>query len=338
MNRIVLAYSGGIVTSAAIPWLAATYAAEIVTVTLDLGQGIELADVRERALAAGAVRAHVIDAREEFVREYILPALQAGALPIDRSVGTELSRPLIAKRLVSMARMENAARVAHGCFCSDEDRARLEAAITHLDPDVEILAPACQWHMSPEQVAQYVRAHRIPVAIAGPHDNVDANVWGRAIYGSAEGLGYTLTRAPQDGPDDPAVMVIEFDGGVPVRTNGLEMPMIEMIESLETIAGTHGVGRFPARRNSSSTEDVLSESPAAVLLATAHTALARCVGDEEFASLREQLARAYTALIDRGQWFTPAREAIDGFARALAPRITGSVKLKLLKGTCEVVS
>src|SRR5215204_720644 len=145
MNRIVLAYSGGIVTSAAIPWLAATYAAEIVTVTLYLGQGVELADVRERALAAGAVRAHVIDAREEFVRDYILPALQAGALPIDRSVGTELSRPLIARRLVSMARMESASRVAHGCLCRDEDRARLDASITALDPTLQILAPACDW-------------------------------------------------------------------------------------------------------------------------------------------------------------------------------------------------
>jgi argininosuccinate synthase len=338
MNRIVLAYSGGVVTSVAIPWLADKYDAEIVTMTLDLGQGVELADVRQRALAAGAVRAHVIDAREEFVRDYILPALQAGALRSDRSLGTELSRPLIAKRLVGMARMESASRVAHGCLCSDEDRARLDGAIAALDPGLQTLAPACEWEMSSEQLARYARERRIPVAIAGSHDNVDANVWGRAIYGSAEGLGYTLTRAPQDGPDDPAFMVIEFDRGVPVRTNGLEMPMIEMIESLETIAGTHGVGRFPSRQNSSNTEDVLSESPAAVLLGTAHAALARRLGDAELVSLGEQLARAYSRLIDSGQWFTPAREAIDGFTRAIAPRISGSVKLKLLKGTCEVVS
>ena len=338
MNRIVLAYSGGIVTSVAIPWLAAKYDAEVVTVTLDLGQGIELADVRERALAAGAIRAHVIDTREEFVRDYILPALQAGALPVDRSLGTELSRPLIAKRLAGMAKMESALRVAHGCLCSDDDRARLEASLTALDPALEILAPACQWGMSPDEVAQYARDKRIPVAIAGPHDNVDANVWGRSIYGDAAGLGYTLTRAGHDGPDQPAIMRIEFDRGVPVRTNGLEMPMIELIESLETIAGAHGVGRFPQSVASTTTADVLAESPAAVVLSTAHAALAARVGDGELRQIREELARVYARLIHTGRWFTPTREAIDGFARALAPRFAGTVTLKLLKGTCEVVS
>ncbi|CAN5794720.1 argininosuccinate synthase [soil metagenome] len=338
MNRIVLAYSGGIVTSVAIPWLASQYEAEIVTVTLDLGQGIELADVRERALAAGAVRAHVIDARDEFVRDYILPALQAGALPIDRSLGTELSRPLIAKRLAGMAKMESASRVAHGCLCSDEDRSRIEAALAALDPALEILAPACEWGMSAEEVAQYARDKQIPVAIAGPHDNVDANVWGRSIYGDAAGLGYTLTRAGQDGPDNPAIMRIEFERGVPVRTNGLEMPMIELIESLETIAGTHGVGRFPGGMNSGTTEDLLAESPAAIVLSTAHAALASRLGDRELGGIRAELGRTYSRLIETGHWFTPMREAIDGFARALAPRMTGTVTLKLLKGTCEVVS
>src|SRR5215213_7623254 len=145
MNRIVLAYSGGIVTSVAIPWLATNYDAEVVTVTLDLGQGTELADVRERALAAGAVRAHVIDVRDEFVRDYILPALQSGALAVGRPLSTELTRPLIAKRLVDVARMENADAVAHGCTCNDEDRARLEAAVSTLDPAIRVLAPACEW-------------------------------------------------------------------------------------------------------------------------------------------------------------------------------------------------
>jgi argininosuccinate synthase len=338
MNRIVLAYSGGIVTSVAIPWLASTYEAEVVTVTLDLGQGIELADVRERALAAGAVRAHVIDSRDEFVRDYILPALQADALPVDRSLGTELSRPLIAKRLAGMAKMESASRVAHGCLCSDDDRSRLEASLAALDPSLEILAPACEWSMSAEEVAQYARERRIPVAIAGPHDNVDANVWGRTLYGDAAGAGYTLTRPPQDGPDEPAIMRIEFERGVPVRTNGLEMPMIELIESLETIAGAHGVGRFPGRRNRAETENVLAESPAAVVLSTAHSALIGRIGDRELAGIRAELARIYARLIDTGQWFTPTREAIDGFTRALAPRLAGTVTLKLLKGTCEVVS
>lgn len=339
MNRIVLAYSGGLVTSVAIPWLAAAYDAEVVTVTLDIGQGLELAPVRERALAAGAVRAHVIDARDEFVRDYILPALQAGALLQDRSLGTELSRPLIAKRLVDIARMESAAAVAHGCTCDDRDRARLEACVAALDPALRMLAPACEWSMSTDEVTAYARAKRIPVAVPGPHDSIDANVWGRSIAGSAPERPYTLTRPSQDGPGEPAFMEIEFERGVPLRTNGLEMPMIELIESLETIAGTHGVGRFPASSlPAQSNSGSVSESPAAVVLGTAHAALARRVGGAELERLEEDLSRVYAGLVDRGEWFSPTREAIDGFFRALAPRVTGSVRLKLLKGTCEVVS
>lgn len=334
MNRIVLAYSGGLTTSAAIPWLAETYGAEVVTVTLDVGQSAALAHVRERALAAGALRAHVIDARDEFVRDYILPALQAGALSVSRPLGTELSRPLIARRLVEVAKMESAPAVAHGCACSDDDRARLDASISALDPGLRVLAPACEWTMTTEEVAEYARARGIPVAAPGPHDNIDANIWGRTIYGPASGVPYTLTRASGEGPDTPAFMDIEFEQGMPVRTNGVEMPIIELIESLETIAGTHGVGRFPR----SETTEVVSESPASVVLSTAHAALARRIGDGELARIREDLARVYAGVIERGEWFSPTREAVDGFVRALAPRVTGSVRLKILKGNCEVVS
>jgi argininosuccinate synthase len=334
MKRIVLAYSGGLNTSAAIPWLAATYTAEVVTVTLDLGQGVALTHVRERALAAGAVRAHVIDARDEFVRDFVIPALQAGALTVGRPLSTELSRPMIAKRLVDVARMESAAAVAHGCACSDDDRTRLEASISMLEPALDILAPACEWSMTPEDVADYARARSIPVAPPGPHDHIDANILGRSIYGSPATGPYTLTRPSAEGPDTPAVMAIEFERGVPVRTNGVEMPLIELIESIETIAGTHGVGRFPP----SAAADVVSESPASVVLSAAHAALAHRAGDGELVRLQRELARVYAALVERGDWFSATREAIDGFTRALAPRVTGSVRVKLLKGTCEVVS
>ena len=339
MHRIVLAYSGGLVTSVAIPWLASTNDAEVVTVTLDIGQGQQLAHVRERALAAGAERAHVIDAREEFVRDYILPALQAGAVPLDRSLGTELSRPLIAKRLVDIARMEGASAIAHGCTCDDDDRSRLDACFAALEPSLQVLAPACEWSMSPDDVAEYARARRIPVAMPGPHDDIDANVWGRSILGSAPDRLYTLTRPSQESPNEPAFMELEFVGGVPVRTNGLEMPMIELIESLETIAGTHGVGRFPSRPVApAGSNGRVSEAPAAVVLSTAHAALARRVCDADLARLMEDLSRVYAGLIERGDWFSPTREAIDGFVGALSPRVTGSVRLKLLKGSCEVVS
>lgn len=300
MKRIVLAYSGGLEASVAIPWLAETYGAEVVTLTLDIGQGLELAHIRERALAAGAVRAHVLDAREEFVRGYILPALQAGAFSPERAfLGTELSRPLIARRLVEIARMEGASAVAHGCSCDDSDRTSLETSVRALDPTLSIIAPVCGWSMSASAVADYARARNIPVTPRPPHYKVDANVWGRLIYGSAAAGDYKLTRPVVDAPADAAFMEIEFEAGVPVRANGVEMPVIEMIESIETIAGTHGVGRMAGPNGA------VAESPAAVVLHAAHA---------------ELLSRVPGTRDDAG-------------ARHL---IHGSIRVKLFKGSCEV--
>ena len=290
MNRIVLAYSGGLETTAAIPWLIEAYGAEVVTVTLDLGQGRELAHLRERALNAGAVRAHVLDAREEFVRGYILPALQRGAFSPGREFeGTRLSRPLIARRLVEVARMEGAGAVAHGCSAADPDRAPLESSLRQLDPGLSIIAPLCEWRMSDAEVTEYARARGIPVTAAPQRQQVDANVWGRQLHGSASEGDYTLTRSIADAPADAAFMDIEFEAGVPVRANGVDLPLIEMIESIETIAGTHGVGRLPGPNGS------VAESPAAVVLHAAHTELVRREG-----------------------------------------RVTGAVRVKLLKGSCEI--
>ena len=278
MKRIVLAYSGGLETSAAIPWLAETYGAEVVTLTLDIGQGLELAHIRERGLAAGAVRAHVLDAREEFVRNYILPALQAGAFSPEREfLGTELSRPLIASRLVDLARMEGASAVAHGCSCDDSDRASLETSVRALDSSLTIIAPVCEWSMSGPELAEYARARNIPVTAGASHHNIDANVWGRLISGPDAAGEYKLTRPVADAPADAAFMEIEFEAGVPVRANGVEMPLIEMIESIETIAGTHGVGRMAGPNGA------VAESPAAAVL---HAALSRVPGTRDDAGAR----------------------------------------------------
>lgn len=298
MTRIVLAYSGGLEATAAIPWLAETYGAEVMTLTLDIGQGLDLAHIRERALAAGAVRAHVLDAREEFVRGFILPALHAGAFSSDREfAGIALSRPLIAKRLVDMARMESAGAVAHGCACDALDRQRLEGAVHAIDPGLEIRAPLCTWGMSSAEVVEYSRARNIVVGPA-PARNVDANVWGRVIHGSMAPGDYRLTRAVPDAPATAAVMNIEFDGGAPVRANGVEMPLIEMIESIETIAGAHGVGRLPGPGGS------VAESPAAVVLHSAQSELSR------------------------------ARDGSDHAAHLFS----GTVRVRLFKGACEATA
>ena len=221
MKRIVLAYSGGLDTSVAIRWLAERYEAEIIAVTLDLGQGQELTNVRERALAVGAIRAHVIDAREEFARDYVLPALQARAIYEDGyPLASALARPLIAKHLVAIARMEGASAVAHGCTAKDNDQVGLDISVRALDPSLELIAPAREWGMSRSGEIEYARVRNIPVpvTIASPY-SVDSNLWGRSIEcGVLEDAWeeppadiYTLTRPPHQCPDEPAYIEIDFE-------------------------------------------------------------------------------------------------------------------------------
>ena len=248
MNRILLAYSGSLATTAAISWLREAHAADVITLTLDLGQGLELADVRERALAAGALRAHVIDARDEFVRDHILPALRAGvAASADAFAGRPLSRALLAKRLVEVARMESASAIAHGCGANDPDRAVLEEHIRTLNPSLTILAPAAEAGMV--------------------SDDLEVNLWGRTLLRPAADGDFRLTRSARDLPEHPAIIDVEVVDGVPVRTNGVDMSAIEMIESIETIAGTHGVGRIAIAGG------LVAESPAAVVLQSVYSAL-----------------------------------------------------------------
>jgi argininosuccinate synthase len=349
MNRILLAYSGGFDTSLAIPWLAEAHGAEVIAVTVDLGQGRELAAIHERALALGAVRAHVIDAREEFVREYILPALQAGAVYEDRYLlATALARPLIAKRLVEIARMEGAAAIAHGCTAAHNDQVRLEGAIRALDPSIAILAAAQRSGLTREQKLEYARAHGIPVPDRdGSPYSIDTNLWGRAI--AAGGLEdawveppeeiYTLTRAPQECPDEPAYVQLDFEAGVPLRANGVEMPVIELIESLEILAGAHGVGRVDVVENrlAGIKAREVYEAPAAVVLHTAHKELEKLVIPRDLERVKHDLSRIYADLVYSGGWFSHTRRTIDAFVAAVQPRVTGTVRLKLFKGDCRVV-
>lgn len=349
MERIVLAYSGGLDTSVAIPWLAEKYGAEIIAVTLDLGQGRELSDVRERALAIGAVRAHVIDAREEFARDYILPALQAGAIYEDRyPLASALGRPLIARHIVEIARMEKASAIAHGCTGKDNDQVGLDISSRALDPSITVIAPARAWQMTRTDEIEYARARNItvPVTIASPY-SIDSNLWGRSIecgvledpWSEPPESIYTLTRPVQDSPDEPAYLEIDFERGVPVRTNGIEMPLVELIESLETIAGAHGVGRVDMIENrlvGIKSREVY-EAPAAVVLHAAHAELQKLVVARDLDRIAHDMSRVYADLVYNGLWFSHAREAIDAFVQAIQPRVTGSVRLKLFKGDCRVV-
>lgn len=329
MKRIVLAYSGSVSTSAAIAWLREQHAAEVVTVTLDLGQERELAAVRERALALGAVRAHVIDARDEFVRDFMLPALAAGVL----DAGAALPRPLVARRLVDVARMESAAAVAHGGQPGREAAAALTTSVRALDPALDVIVPTAEWTFSESELLAYARSHGVAPPPPLPY-RLDASIWGRVVVpnepDASEDL-FLLTRSPEECPPDPAMLDLEFAGGVPVRANGVEMSIAELIESLETIAGAHGVGRWTEG-------DAVIEAPAVAVLAAAHRALESYVVGGDLAALTSRLSEVYAGLLATGQWFSIRREAIDAFAAVVQKRVTGSVRLELLQGSCTVVS
>jgi argininosuccinate synthase len=348
-QRVVLAYSGGLDTSVAVPWLAETYDAEVVCVTMDLGQGKELDSVRERALAAGAVRAHVLDVREEFASQYVLPALQAGAIyEGSYPLATALGRPLIARKLVEIARIEGAASIAHGCTGKGNDQVRLDVSARALEPGIRVIAPAREWDMTRPDEIEYARRRGIPVpvTVASPY-STDANLWGRSIEcGVLEDPWveppddvYTLTKDPSECPDEPAYVELTFEQGVPAAVNGVSMPFTEIIASVATIAGAHGVGRIDMVENRlvgiKSRE--IYEAPAAVVLHQAHRELENFVSPRDLARIKQELGLKYADLVYNGLWFSPVRDAIDAFVATVQKRVSGTIRLKLCKGTCRVV-
>ena len=349
MERIVLAYSGGLDTSVAIPWMAERYDAEIIAVTMDLGQGRELEEVRDRALATGAVRAHVLDLREEFARDYALRALKAGALYEDRYPMAEaLGRPLIAQKLVEIAALEQATAVAHGCTATGHDQVRLDAATRALNPSLKIIAPARVWSMTRAEEIEYARARGIPAPapVRRPW-RTDANLWGRSIecgvledpwQDPPEDI-YSLTRSPAECPDDPASVELAFECGVPTAINGVAMPLVELIASLAMIAGAHGVGRIDMvedRLPGVKSREV-HEAPAAVVLHAAHRELQKLVTARDLDRVARFVSLQYADLVYNGMWFTPLRGALDAFVEKVQERVTGAVRLKLFKGSCRIV-
>ncbi len=349
MKRILLAYSGGLDTSIAIPWLAEHHDAEVVTLTLDLGQGRELDDARERALAIGAARAHVLDGREEFARDFILPALQAGALYEGRyPLATALGRPLIARDLVRVAKIEGATAIAHGGTNEDNDLVRMEVLVRALDESIEVMTLDHLWDFSQAQKIAYARNLGIPVSssVDSPY-TVDTNLWGRSIaWGGLEDPWqeppeaiYELTRSPAEGPSEAAYVQIDFEKGVPRRINGVEMSLVELISSLETIAGAHGVGRIDMVENrvTGTKSREVYEAPAAVALHLAHDELQTFVIPRDLERLTTDLGMKYADLVYNGLWFAPTREAIAALVAKVQERVTGTIRLKLFKGDCRVV-
>ena len=331
-ERIVFAYSGEPDQSAAIPGLATQHGADVVALTLDVGQGRELDQIRERALASGAIRAHVLDVREEFARHYILPALQAGALYGGRyPMTSSLARPLIASKLVEIAGIEHASAVAHGAKGRGNDLLPLDLSLRALDPAIRIFTPG-----------------RSMTNDGAPNPyRVDANLWGRSVeYGvlddpwrEAPEDVYTLTKPAARTPPTAAYVEISFEQGVPVAINGVTMSFTEVIESLTTIAGSHGVGRMDTieKRQAEVISREISEAPAAVVLHQAHRELETFVLARDLERLKRELSLKYADLVYNGLWFTPMREALDAFTRKVQELVTGTIRVKLFTGNCEVV-
>jgi argininosuccinate synthase len=345
LRRVVVAYTGRLDASLAIRELSRS-GIDVITVTVDVGQGDDLADIRERALSLGALRAHVIDARDEFVRRFVVPSLQASALQDGvYPLSAHMTRALVAGRLVSIARMESASTILHG---STRERSRLELPIRALDSSIDV-ATAQDFIPDALSAASTNWAKDLGINIGGDSwsKRVDVNLWGRSIeLGPLPSAGgrlpeemFALTRPVSEAPDDPAFVEIEFAGGTPIRLNGIDMPLVEIIESLETIAGSHGVGRL--ERTAAVADGVcveVHEAPTAVVLHAAHDALERVVIDHERAERKALVSRKYAEVVASGGWFGAARAEMDTFVATLQPAVTGVVRAKLYKGECTVVS
>jgi len=341
--RIVLAYSGGLAGSVAIRSLAEqSDAREVVTLTLDLGQAGELEGVRDRALAIGASRAHVLDVRDELARDHIARVLMADALADDRQpMVSAVASPLVARKLVEIAAIEQTDRVAHAAS-DPAAAARIEAGVRALDPALTILAPARDLMPSRQEAIDYAARHGITVSVNAdlPH-STDANIWGRVVACGAldtwdeppEEL-FTLTHSAAACPAEAAYLEIAFERGVPVAVNGVAMPLIDVIGTVGMIAGSHGVGRLDIA--GSRVRDV-GEAPAAVVLHAAHAELQKLVTSKDAARFSRRVSREYADVIDRGAWFSPLREALDAYVDRIQERVNGAIRLRLFKGDARIV-
>jgi len=347
-QTVVLAYSGGLDTSVAIPWLREK-GLEVVAVTVDVGQPGDFQQIREKAIRSGARNAYVVDARRQFAEEYILRALKANALYEGQyPLSTALARPLIGKHLVDVARKEDADFVAHGCTGKGNDQVRFDLCTTALAPDLQVIAPARVWGMTRDQEIEYARERGIPVPVtkASPY-STDENLWGRSVEAGVledpllepPEEAFAWTKSPLEAPAEPAYANIRFEEGVPVALGGRRMDLLAIIGSLNAVAGTHGVGRIDhieSRVVGIKSREVY-ECPAATVLIRAHQALEAMVLPRDVLDFKRTVEARYAYLIYDGLWFTPLRESLDAFVESTQARVSGEVSVKLFKGSANVV-
>lgn len=347
-EKVILAYSGGLDTSVAITWLMKDY--DVVAVCMDVGEGKDLDFIHDKALKVGAVESYVLDVKDEFAEEYVLPALQAHAYYEQKyPLVSALSRPVISKKLVEIAHKTGATTIAHGCTGKGNDQVRFEVAIAALDPELKVIAPVREWKWSREEEIGYAKANGVPVPanLDNPY-SVDQNLWGRANecgvlenpWNQAPEDAFGITNSPEEAPDTPEFIDIEFKEGKPVALNGKEMKLADLIQEVNAIAGKHGVGRIDHVENRligiKSRE--IYECPGAITLLTAHKEIEDITLVREVSHFKPILENELSNLIYNALWFSPATKAIIAYIKETQKVVNGTAKVKLYKGSAKVVA
>jgi len=352
VNRVLLLYSGGLDTSVMLKWIQDEYEAEVVTLTVNLGQpGEDYSVVEGKAKMLGAVETFTVDAREEFAQDFVLPAIKANAIyGLGYPLFTALGRPLIAKLAVEYARKAGCDTIAHGCTGKGNDQVRIESTVATLAPELKIIAPVRSWAMGRDEEIAYARANGIPVkggTESAPY-SIDDNLWGRSSEGKwIEDLAHApdddvfqLVTRPEEAPDEPEIVTLEFEAGVPVALNGERLGLVELIERTAALGMKHGVGivdHIEDRIVGLKVRDIY-EVPAAEILLTAHAELEKLIGTIHQNQFKPQLDRQWAYLVYAGLWWEPLRVDLDAYMESVNARVTGTIGLKLYKGSVRAVT
>ncbi len=354
INKVVLAYSGGLDTSVILKWLQQTYGCEVVTFTADLGQREEIEPARDKAKAAGVKEIFIEDLREEFVRDYVFPMFRANTVyEGEYLLGTSIARPLIAKRLVEIAHQTKSEAISHGATGKGNDQVRFELGAYAIDPDIKIIAPWREWDLlSREKLLNFAEKNNIPVEMkhksGGSPYSMDANLLhisyeGRHLEDPMNAPEESMWRwsvSPQNAPDEGEEVVIEFKQGDPVKINNQSLPPHEILHSLNVLGGKHGVGRLDLVENRfvGMKSRGCYETPGGTILLKAHRAIESLTLDREVAHLKDDLMPRYASLIYNGFWWSPEREALQKLIDHTQENVTGVIKLRLYKGNIEILS
>jgi argininosuccinate synthase len=350
-DKVVLAYSGGLDTSIIIPWLNENYGMDVIAMVADVGQGEDIDAVVEKAKKTGAKKVVVRDLRDEFLREYVFPTVQAGAVYENKYLlGTSIARPVIAKHQVEVALAEGAIAVAHGCTGKGNDQVRFEHAYQALAPELKVIAPWREWTLtSREECLDYAEAHGISVAASREKiHSRDRNLWHVSHEGGElEDAGnapfpttWTMTRSPQEAPDREEQVAIGFEHGIPVSVDGMKMPPVQLVELLNEIGARNAIGRIDLVENRfvGIKSRGCYETPGGTLIVAAHRELEALTLDRDLSHYKQHVALRYANLVYNGLWFTPLREAFDAFVQKTQENVTGAVTLSLYKGNLNIVS